>query len=111
MSKARIIGAGLAGSSIHNVNVNLNTAGGSKKQGSPITLGSPVYNMKEINRRATGPNRGVVFPLNQVGGANRTNHFNGGGVHRFEPYVYELPMRVYNPNRLTQSWGARGRNA
>lgn len=28
MSKARIIGAGTAGSSIYNTNVNLNTAGG-----------------------------------------------------------------------------------
>ena len=82
MSKARVIGAGLAGSSIYNSNVNLNTGGGSKKQGSPITLGSPIFNMKEIKRRATGPNRDVVFMLNQVGGANRTNHFQGGGVHR-----------------------------
>ena len=82
MSKARVIGAGLAGSSIYNSNVNLNTGGGSKKQGSPITLGSPIFNMKEIKRRSTGPNKDVVFMLNQVGGANRTNHFQGGGVHR-----------------------------
>jgi hypothetical protein len=83
MSKARIIGAGLAGSSGYNVNANLNTGGGNKKQGFPFTLGSPLFNSKEIKRRATGPNRNVVFFINQVGGPNRTNHFNGGGVHRF----------------------------
>ena len=32
MSKSRIIGAGCAGSTIYNCNVNLNTAGGTKKQ-------------------------------------------------------------------------------
>ena len=110
MSKARIIGAGVAGSSGYNVNVNLNTAGGTKKQGSPITLGSPVYNMKEINRRATGPNRQVIFWLNQVGGANRTNHARGGGVHRNLPYTYVKPRAVFNPNLLSQSWGSKGHN-
>ena len=44
MSKSRIMGAGTAGSTIHNCNVNLNTAGGSKKQGFPFTLGSPTIN-------------------------------------------------------------------
>jgi hypothetical protein len=97
MSKARIIGAGAAGSLGYNTNVNLNTAGGSKKQGSPITLGSPTYNKKGINRRATGPNRNVIFFINQVGGANRTNHFNGGGVHRSLPYTFVPPL---HPNPL-----------
>jgi len=82
MSKARIIGAGGAGSLGYNTNVNVNTGGGSKKQGSPVTVGSPIFNMRQINRRATGPNRNVVFFINQVGGPNRTNHFNGGGVRR-----------------------------
>ena len=88
MSKARIIGAGNAGSLGYNTNVNLNTAGGSKKQGFPFTLGSPLFNRTEVARRATGPNRNVIFFLNQVGGPNRTNHFEGGGVHRREPYVF-----------------------
>jgi hypothetical protein len=88
MSKARIIGAGNAGSTIYHTSVNSNTGGGPKKQGSPITLGSPTFNLKEIKRRATGPNRDVIFTLNQVGGANRTNHFQGGGVHRRAPYRY-----------------------
>ena len=36
MSKARVIGACSAGSTIYNCNVNLNTAGGNKKQGLPF---------------------------------------------------------------------------
>jgi hypothetical protein len=36
MSKARVIGAGSAGSTIYGCNVNLNTAGGTKKQGLPF---------------------------------------------------------------------------
>lgn len=38
MSKARIIGAGNAGSLIYNTNVNLDTAGGTKKQGYPSSV-------------------------------------------------------------------------
>ena len=86
MSKARIIGAGSAGSLIYNTNVNLNTGGGSKKQGLPFSIGESTYNRPEIRRRATGDCRNVIFTLNQVGGANRTNHFNGGGVHRGPPF-------------------------
>lgn len=88
MSKARIIGAGSAGSLIYNTNVNLNTAGGPKKQGLPFRIGATTYNIPEIKRRATGPSRDFIFTLNQVGGSNRTNHFNGGGVHRKDPYKF-----------------------
>jgi hypothetical protein len=36
MSKARVIGACSAGSTIYHCNVNINTAGGNKKQGLPL---------------------------------------------------------------------------
>jgi hypothetical protein len=88
MSKARIIGAGSAGSLLYNTNVNLNTAGGTKKQGLPFMLGSSRYNLHAVKRHATGNSRNVIFTLNQVGGPARTNHFQGGGVHRTAPYVF-----------------------
>jgi hypothetical protein len=50
----RTMGAGLAGSSRYNVNVNINTGGGSKKQGLPATrnVGNPFcikrYKKKSI---------------------------------------------------------------
>lgn len=89
MSKARIIGAGSAGSLAYNTNVNLNTAGGTKKQGFPFTLGSSRYNLHQVKIHATGASKNVIFTLNQVGGANRTNHFQGYGVHRRAPYVFQ----------------------
>lgn len=88
MSKARIIGAGSAGSLVYNTNVNLNTAGGTKKQGLPFTLGSSRYNLHHVKMHATGNSRDIIFTLNQVGGANRTNHFQGNGVHRRASYVF-----------------------
>ena len=87
MSKARIIGAGSAGSLAYNTNVNLNTGGGTKKQGLPFTLGSSRFNLNQVKIHATGNSKNVIFKLNQVGGSNRTNHFQGGGVHRGAPFV------------------------
>ena len=89
MSKARIIGAGSAGSLIYNANVNQNTGGGPKKQGNPFSIGESTYNRPEIRRRATGDKRNVIFTMNQVGGPNRTNHFNGGGVHPRAPFILQ----------------------
>ena len=88
MTKTRIIGAGNAGSLAFNANVNLNTAGGTKKQGLPFSINTPRITYPAIARRATGDMRNVIFTINQVGGANRTNHFNGGGVHRRAPFVF-----------------------
>jgi hypothetical protein len=89
MSKSRILNAGGAGSLGYNTNVNVNTAGGTKKQGLPFTLGSPRYNLRDVKRQATGISRHIIFTMNQVGGANRTNHFNGNGIHKQAPYVFK----------------------
>ena len=96
MSKSRIIGAGCAGSSIYNCNVNLNTAGGTKKQGLPFSLDGVVsFDRKYINIRAYGANRNVIFTMNQLGGvssssfaSNAHNYAVGDGVHRKAPYKY-----------------------
>ena len=89
MSKARIIGAGCAGSLGYNTNANGNIAGGTKKQGLPFTLGSPTFNAKYIKLRATGSTRNVIFTINQVGGCNRTCHVQGNGCHRIPPYLFK----------------------
>jgi hypothetical protein len=89
MSKARIIGAGNAGSLGYNTNVNLNTAGGNKKQGLPFTLGSPRYNLHRVKINATGNKRNFIFTMNQVGGANRTNHSQGNGILPRDPYLFQ----------------------
>ena len=95
MSKCRIIGAGSAGSLAYNTNVNLNTAGGSKKQGFPTTLGDPLINKHEIASRATGLNRNVIFTINQLGGFH-TALLLRGGVHPKAPYIYR-PLREPDP--------------
>ena len=66
MSKARIIGAGTAGSTNYNCNVNLNTGGGPKKQGFPWSMGTPS-NIYPIMNRSLGNNRNVIFTMNQLG--------------------------------------------
>jgi hypothetical protein len=87
MSKARIMGAGTAGSTIHNCNVNLNTAGGSKKQGFPFTLGSPTINRHAIHK-SIGLNRTVIYTINQLGGIGHTAKVTHGGLRPKKTYVY-----------------------
>lgn len=87
MSKSRIIGAGCAGSTIYNCNVNLNTAGGNKKQGLPFSLDSPLINHRVI-KHSVGNKRDVIFTMNQLGGVGHVSEKTRGGVHNKRPYVY-----------------------
>ena len=89
MSKSRIMGAGTAGSTIYNTNVNLNTSGGSKKQGLPFSLDGVLFNHKYIKTRATGNKRDVVFIMNQLGGVSSSSfsssthsYTHGDGLHK-----------------------------
>jgi hypothetical protein len=88
MSKSRIIGAGTAGSTIYNCNVNLNTAGGTKKQGLPFSLDSPLINHRVIKVGALGNKRNVIFTLNQIGGIGHTTTITNGGVRPKASYIY-----------------------
>jgi len=107
MSKARIMGAGNAGSSIHNANVNLPTCGGSKKQGLPWSLDGVVsFNRRRILVQAVGNKRDVVFTLNQLGGvssssfgSSRHSYALGDGIRRQPPYRYPItrPIQVFVP--------------
>ena len=91
MSKCRIIGAGCAGSTVYHCNVNLNTAGGPKKQGSPVSLDSPTV-IKPVLGRSKGVRKDFVFTMNQLGGGvGRSPMYNADGVTKRAPYTYNNP--------------------
>jgi hypothetical protein len=93
MSKARIIGAGLAGSTNYNTNVNLDTAGGTKKQGYPSAVAN-IVNNREINTRARGENNDIIFPMNQLQGGVHKPIRNKDGATSFLPYNYYGPRHI-----------------
>jgi hypothetical protein len=70
MSKARIMGAGLAGATRKGDGANVNQIQfGNKLQGLPPTTGkSTNFNLRAIKNRAWGNKRNVVFCMNQLGG-------------------------------------------
>lgn len=83
MGFLRTMGPGLAGSSRHNVNVNINTGGGSKKQGLPATrnVGNP-FALNAIKRRASSNSKAFII-INQLGGIGRKRSqflSNAGGI-------------------------------
>ena len=95
MSKARIMGAGIAGSSIYNTNVNLKICGGTKKQGLPWSLDGIVsFNRRHILIKAVGNKRDVVFTMNQLGGVSSSSFGSssnsyavGGGIRNVPPFI------------------------
>jgi len=89
MSKARVIGAGSAGSTIYHCNVNLNTAGGTKKQGFPFSLDRRTFQDRAVKRRATGDKRNYIFTLNQIGGIGRVGWYPRDGIRPRAPYPYQ----------------------
>ena len=86
MSKARVIGACSAGSTIYNCNVNLNTAGGTKKQGLPFNIDAQTYNKRNVKIKATGK-RDYIFTMNQLGGIGR-GRYPRDGIRPRDPYPY-----------------------
>lgn len=90
MSKARVIGACSAGSTIYNCNVNLNTAGGNKKQGLPFQLDRRTFQHRAVKIKATGDKRDYIFTMNQIGGIGRVEWYPRDGIRPREPYQYQL---------------------
>jgi len=88
MSKARVIGACSAGSTIYHCNVNLNTAGGNKKQGLPFQLDRRTFQHRAVKRLATGDKRDYIFTMNQIGGIGRVSWYPRDGIRPREPYKY-----------------------
>ena len=79
------------------VNINLNTGGGSKKQGLKPTqtnfyIMSGLGGSNNYRTRAGGENRDMIFSVNQLSGGvgrNRGQFLTGvGGTKRFQPYKY-----------------------
>ena len=74
--RSKVMGAGLAGSSMNNVSINGNSYGGAKKQGLVSYIGKGNWTNREIKINSNGQNKSryVVFCMNQLGGvgANRS---------------------------------------
>ena len=95
MSRSRIMGAGLAGSTRKGDGANVNQVQfGNKLQGLPPTTGQDSNSLRAINQRAFGNQRNVVFCVNQlggVGGIRGSNMFasTADGVGNCVPGPYE----------------------
>jgi hypothetical protein len=68
MSSRSNFSPGGAGSMKSNVNVNLNTAGGNKKQGITSRVTTDAWTNTSIKSDSNGMNRNIVFTQNQLGG-------------------------------------------
>ncbi len=101
MSKARIIGAGSAGSTIYHCNVNLNTAGGTKKQGFSYLLNAPTYNKRRVALKAVGSNRNTIFNMNQLTGGVGHKLFRKDGIHEMGSFTYVPATYPKNSNEPT----------
>uniref|UniRef100_A0A6C0B9K4 Uncharacterized protein n=1 Tax=viral metagenome TaxID=1070528 RepID=A0A6C0B9K4_9ZZZZ len=75
-SRSKVLGAGLAGSSMNNVSINGNSYGGDKKQGLVPLVGRQNWSNRDVKINANGQNKSryVIFCMNQLGGvgANRS---------------------------------------
>jgi len=98
-SKTAFSPGGAGSSKYYNVNVNLNTAGGNKKQGIPPTVGKDHWADSAIQIRAEGTaaTRALIIAMNQLGGVGRgysqfysPNISNPRGPKRFESYVFNM---------------------
>jgi hypothetical protein len=68
MGKSRMMGAGLGSSSLYKSNPNVNTFGGDKKQGLPISVGLDPWSDRASRILSIGTNRNKLFIMNQLGG-------------------------------------------
>jgi len=92
--------AGSAGSTKYNVNVNVNSAGGSKKQGIASRVGIDHWANSAIQTEANGTvyGRNLIFHINQLGGVGAGHsmfHVAGSyneprGVRRVPTYSFNL---------------------
>jgi hypothetical protein len=92
--------AGNAGSSKYKVNTQLNSAGGSKKQGIASRVGLDHWANSAIQTEANGTvyGRNLIFHINQLGGVGAGHsmfHVAGKyneprGVRRIPPYSFKL---------------------
>jgi hypothetical protein len=91
--------AGGAGLTQKRVNVNLNTAGGFRKQGvaSRVGLGYRSNRAVQIEANGTAYGRSLIFHINQLGGVGAGHSmfhvagkfFHPRGMRRMAPYPYQ----------------------
>lgn len=99
-SRVHSMGAGLAASSSYGVNVNLNTAGGDKKQGLPpyANMSTPWANRAcQIRANGSITGRNTIFTMNQLTGVSSSifasssnNWAASGNVRNIPPYQFGL---------------------
>ena len=85
-----------AGSSNRRANVNLNSGGGSKKQGLCSSVGLDNWSIRQVQTKVVGTyvGRHTIFTINQLGGVGvgksmfntATSAARPDGLHRREPY-------------------------
>lgn len=80
------------------VNMNLNTAGGSKKQGLTSVVGLSAWSNSVVKMNLGNPvSRSTIFTMNQLGGVGvgksmfntPSSYAHPDGVRRVAPYVYK----------------------
>ena len=98
-SKTAFSPGGAGSTGYYRVNVNLNSAGGNKKQGIPSSVGKDHWADSAIQIRAEGTSatRALIIAMNQLGGVGRgysqfyaPNISNPRGARRFESYVFNM---------------------
>jgi hypothetical protein len=96
-----MMGAGNASSTLYNSSPNLNTGGGSKKQGITSRIGLNSWSNREVQTNSNGIGRFRLFYVNQMGGiGHRIN--GGGGIHFTAPTPEPVkpPVREFNTLKI-----------
>ena len=90
-SKTRMMGAGNASASKYKTNVNLNTFGGSKKQGITSRVGLDPWANVAIQTYSNGYGRNKLFVMNQLGGVGAGHSMFNGRFTQVDGARYASP--------------------
>jgi hypothetical protein len=102
-SRIKGFSAGGAGLTSRNVNVNLNTAGGDKKQGiaSRVALGYRSNRAVQIEANGTAYGRNLIFFMNQLGGVGAGHSmFQVAGKYSRPRGVRRTPTYSFDKNSI-----------
>ena len=88
-----MMGAGLGSSSLYKSNPSVNTFGGNKKQGLPVSVGLDPWSDRSSRTYSIGTNRTKLFTMNQLGGVGvgksmfNVRYTNKDGAHPYNVIV------------------------
>ena len=83
MGKSRMMGAGLGSSTLYKSNPSVNTFGGNKKQGLPVSVGLDSWADRASRSFSVGTNRDKLVVMNQLGGVGvGRSMFNVNYAHK-----------------------------